>query len=191
MRYLFAVTIFLVALTDPAGAQSRNENWKLCETGDPARGIAACTTLINSGTETIENLAIAHSNRGITYSDKGDFDQAIADYERALQLNPNLSSALNSLAWDLATMPAADRRNGRRAVELAERATKTNTREPGFLDTLAAAYAEVGRFSDAVRTQENSIEILKQTTGMPKAVIDDFESRLRLYQNNRPFHRTP
>ena len=191
MKPLFAATIFLILLAGPAGAQSRNQNWALCEAGDPNRGITACTALIESGSETISNLAIAHSNRGITYSDKGEFDQAIADYERALQLKPNLTSALNSLAWDLATMPTANRRDGGRAVDLAERVLASNAGEPGFLDTAAAAYAEAGRFGDAVNSQERALNILRQAGDVPKSVIEDFESRLRLYQANRPFHRTP
>lgn len=189
MRYLFAAALFLVVFADPASAQTRKETWALCNSGDPDRSIEACTTLIESGTETVVNLSIAHSNRGITYSDKGDFDRAMADYERALQLNPNLSTALNSLAWDLATMPSASRRDGPRAVELAKQALVLNEREPGFLDTLAAAYAEAGKFGDAVRTQKKGIEMLKQTKGMPKSVIENFENRLRFYENNQPFHR--
>ena len=189
MRYIFATIILFILFAAPAAAQSRNQNWALCEAGDPVHGIEACTTLIQSGTETVNNIAIAHSNRGITYSDKGDFDRAIADYEQALKLNPNLTTALNSLAWDLATMPSADRRDGRRAVELAERAQTSNASEPGFLDTLAAAYAESGRFADAVRAQENAIELLRRA-GQAQAVIADFESRFRLYKSNRPFHRS-
>ena len=115
--------------------------------------------------------------------------RAIADYERALELNPNLAPAMNSLAWDLATMPTASRRDGPRAVELAERALGSNKQEPGFLDTLAAAYAEAGRFADAVRSQETAIELLLQAGTVPAPVIEDFQSRLQLYQNNRPFHR--
>ena len=190
MRHLVAATFLVVLFTGPADAQMRNENWDLCESGDPDRSIAACTTLIESGAETIENLAIAHSNRGITHSDNGEFARAIADYERALQLKPNLTAALNSLAWDLATMPTTDRRDGRRAVEFAERALASNASEPGFLDTAAAAYAEVGRFADAVRSQQRAIALLQQTSDVAEAVIDDFNSRLLLYQANRPFHRT-
>jgi tetratricopeptide (TPR) repeat protein len=190
MRYLFAATIFLVLLADPASAQSRNQSWALCEAGDPDRGIAACTALIDSGSETAVNLAIAHANRGITYSDKGDFARAIADYEQAIKLKPNLISAINSLAWDLATMPAADRRDGRRAVELAERVLASNAGEPGFLDTAAAAYAEAGRFDDAARSQERAIALMRQAGNVPEAVIDDFNSRLQLYKANQPFHRT-
>lgn len=190
MRYLFAVAIFFVLLAGPAGAQSRNQNWAWCEGGDPVLSIKGCTALIQSLTETRNNLAIAHSNRGITYSDQGDFDRAIADYEQALKLNPELAQALNSLAWDLATMPAADRRDGPRAVQFAERALVLNDREPGFLDSAAAAYAEAGRFADAVRAQKKGIELLRQVAGMPAEVIKDFESRLQLYKNNRPFHRS-
>ncbi len=190
MKYLVAAAFLLVLHTVPADAQSRKQNWAWCEAGDPARGIQACTDLIESGGETIKNLAIAHSNRGISYSDRGEFDRAIADYERALQLNPDLAPAMNSLAWDLATMPSANRRDGPRAVELAERAMASNQREPGFLDTLAAAYAEAGRFDDAVRTQETAIDFLRQAGNVPTPVIEDFQSRLRLYQNKQPFHRS-
>ncbi len=189
MRHLFAAAFIVILLAAPADAQTRDQNWAWCEEGDPARGIGACTALIESHRETVKNLAIAHSNRGISYSDKGEFDRAIADYERALELNPNLAPAMNSLAWDLATMPSASLRNGPRAVELAERALAFNKREPGFLDTLAAAYAEAGRFADAVRSQETAIELLLQAGTVPAPVIEDFQSRLQLYQNNRPFHR--
>lgn len=190
MRYFFAVTIFFVLFVSPAGAQSRNQNWAWCEGGDPVLSIKGCTALIQSISETRNNLAIAHSLRGITYSDNGDFDRAIADYEQALKLNPELASALNSLAWDLATMPAADRRDGPRAVQLAERALALNGREAGFFDSAAAAYAETGRFADAVRAQKKGIELLQQAGGMPAAVTEDFERRLQLYKNNRPFHRS-
>jgi tetratricopeptide (TPR) repeat protein len=189
MRYLFAAAVIVVLFASPAGAQSRDQNWAWCEEGDPARGIKACTDLIESGRETVSNLAIAYSNRGINYSDKGDFGRAIADYEQALELKPDLAPAMNSLAWDLATMPSASLRSGPRAVELAERALAFNQREPGFLDTLAAAYAEAGRFTDAVRSQETAIELLRQAGNVPAPVIEDFESRLQLYQNDRPFHR--
>lgn len=190
MRYFSATALVVLLLSAPVEAQTRDQNWAWCEAGDPARGIQACSDLIESGRETITNLAVAHSNRGISYSDKGEFDRAIADYERALELNPNLASAMNSLAWDLATMPSASRRDGARAVELAEQALAFNKREPGFLDTLAAAYAEAGRFADAVRIQTTAVELLRQAGNVPAPVIEDFQSRLRLYQNNRPFHRS-
>ncbi len=190
MRYFFAAAFFFVLFASPAGAQSRNQNWAWCEGGDPVLSLKGCTALIQSISETRNNLAIAHSLRGITYSDNGDFDRAIADYEQTLKLNPELATALNSLAWDLATMPAADRRDGPRAVQLAERALALNDREAGFFDSAAAAYAKTGRFADAIRAQKKGIELLRQAGGMPAAAIDDYERRLQLYENNRPFHRS-
>jgi Flp pilus assembly protein TadD len=50
---------------------------------------------------------------------------------------------------------------------LAEKACKaTNNTDPEFLDTLAAAYAEAGRFDDAVRTAQQAIQV----AGQAKAV---------------------
>ena len=49
----------------------------------------ACTSLIDSGRYTRQNLAILHSNRGIAYGKGGDYDRAIADFDAALRINPN------------------------------------------------------------------------------------------------------
>ena len=74
--------------------------------------------------------------------------EAVAQYQEALRLNPDLAGALNNLAWVLATCPDDQLRNGAEAVRLAERACElTHYREPLFIGTLAAAYAEAGRFS--------------------------------------------
>ena len=62
-------------------------------------------------------------------------------------------TAQNDLAWLLATCPDNSVRNGQKAVELAQQAVQlSNGRSPEILDTLAAAYAEAGRFHEAVET---------------------------------------
>ncbi len=114
----------------------------------------------------------------------------IANYEQALKLNPEIAVALNSLARHLAIMPVADRRDGKRAVQFAARALALNDRESGFFDSTATAYAEAGRFANAVRAQKTGIEILRLVNRMPATVIEDFESRLQLYKSNRPFYRS-
>src|SRR5882757_11243247 len=50
---------------------------------------AACTALIDSKRFSKQNLAILHSNRGIAHGKAGDYDQAIADFDAALRINPN------------------------------------------------------------------------------------------------------
>ena len=68
-----------------------------------------------------------------------------------MRLRPNDAALLNNTAWVLATNPNASVRNGMEAVELAERALKlSGGNEPAILGTLAAAYAEAGRFPEAV-----------------------------------------
>ena len=55
--------------------------------------ISGCTTVIQSGNETQENLAFTFNNRGSAYYDKGDNDRAIQDYDQAIRLKPDDASA--------------------------------------------------------------------------------------------------
>ena len=83
--------------------------------------------------------------------------EAVNHFNRALELDPNSLEGLNNLAWLLCTTPGAEMRDGVRAVQLAERACKlTGFKTPVFLGTLAAAYAEAGRFAEAVATAQNA-----------------------------------
>jgi tetratricopeptide (TPR) repeat protein len=87
--------------------------------------------------------------------------------------------AINDLAWSLATDRNDVLRDGPEAVKLAEKACqKSNWKEPQYVDTLAAAYAEVKRWEDAVRTQELAISKLGNEDAKTRA---SFESRLQQY----------
>ena len=89
----------------------------------------------------------------------------------------------NSLAWSFATDPDARRRDGPRAVDLAERAaTATQRKDPMLLDTLAAAYAEHGQFTNAVRVQQEAIALLDK-----EGDDQGYAARLRLYQKHTPY----
>ncbi len=73
-----------------------------------------------------------------------------------------------------------------RAVELAQRAvTATDGNSPEYLDTLAAAYAEVGQFDNAVCTQKQAMALLKE-----EGYKSDFACRLRLYESHSPYRST-
>ena len=83
--------------------------------------------------------------------------EAMSRYAAALLLRPDFPEALNDLAWLLAASPAAELRNGDEAVRLAERASDlTHRSDPAKLVTLAAAYAESGRFAEALATASNA-----------------------------------
>jgi tetratricopeptide (TPR) repeat protein len=65
-------------------------DWPACaQEEDRDASIRASTRIIDAGTETSENLAIAHTNRGIGYNRNGDHDLAIADFDKAIQIQPN------------------------------------------------------------------------------------------------------
>ncbi len=112
---------------------------------------------------------------------------AIEAWEQLLRQKPEHVDGLNQLAWLLATAGDEQVRDGRRAVELAEAACHmTANQQPTTLDTLAAAYAESGRFDDAVRAQRQAIGLLKARNA--QAAVADFTTRLRLYEQHQPYH---
>ena len=93
---------------------------------------------------------------------------------------------LNRIAWILATSSDADLRDGARAATLAERAVRlTNREDAASLDSLAAAYAELGRYGDATTIAGEALALARKK-GDP-AIAPELESRLALYQAHRPF----
>jgi len=87
-RILAVAAVAAVLLAGPVAARSRDENWSQCkDANDPDLKINACTELIQSGQETTTNLAIAFNSRGNAYTDKGQYDRAIQEYDQAIKLN--------------------------------------------------------------------------------------------------------
>jgi tetratricopeptide (TPR) repeat protein len=93
----------------------------------------------------------------------GYYGEAEARLEAALQIAPQSTDVLNNLAWVLATSTDAKARNGTRAVQMAEQACDlTHYHNPFFMTTLAAAYAEAGRFDDAIAMTQKTITLADQ-----------------------------
>lgn len=70
-------------------------------------------------------------------------------------------------------------------MRLAKQACQATAYErPEFLDTLAAAYAEVGRFDEAQAAARQALERLQ---GAPKDHVGAVTARLELYQNHKPY----
>ena len=85
---------------------------------------------------------------------------AIEHYNRALEIAPEHLSALNTLARVPATCPEASFRNGSRALELGLQADRLSGHEnPAILDVLAVAYAEAGRFPEALKTARQALDL--------------------------------
>ena len=104
--------------------------------------------------------AQSHCDLGLALTILGRAREAASRYETAIKLSPDSSEALNDLAWLLATTPDAQLRNGTRAVFLAEQACRlTDFKQPLLVSTLAAAYAEAGRFDEAVQTVGKAVAL--------------------------------
>jgi Flp pilus assembly protein TadD len=129
----------------------------------------------------------AFLNLGIALAQSGRTKEAAAQFREALKLNPELAVAMNNLAWILATGADDALRDGAEAVRLAERACElTHYDESLFIGTLAAAYAEAGRFPEAVTTAEKA-EQLATSAGLT-AVAAKNRQLLELYRAGKPYH---
>jgi hypothetical protein len=97
------------------------------------------------------------------------------------------SNYANNLAWMLATSSEATNRNGVLAVELAEHACeRTHYRETIMIGTLAAAYAEAGRFDDAISTGQKACTLASEL-GEPE-LLKRNQELLALYRAHLPYH---
>ena len=127
--------------------------------------------------------ASAYTGRGYSWSQKNEYEKAIADYDTAIQLNADDAAALNGRAWLWSTCPDAKYRDGKRAVESARKACElTEWKDAMILDTLAAAFAEVGDFESAVKWQNKALG-----TATDEEYRDEFRARLVLYQGKNAY----
>ena len=117
----------------------------------------------------------------------GHFREAIDQYRQVLAVKPDLPEALSNLAWLLATCSDASVRDGKEAVRLAERACHlTDYQQAPMVGVLAAAYAEAGRFTDAVATAQKAIALATAAGDQRFAAMN--QQLLKLYRAGRPYH---
>lgn len=115
---------------------------------------------------------------------------AIVRWREWIDLRPKDYVLMNQAAWLMATSSDASLRNGKDAVELARRAARlAGESEPTTFATLAAAYAEAGRFADAVQTARYALRLARQQGKLD--LVKSIEEKLPLYESKKPFHETP
>jgi tetratricopeptide (TPR) repeat protein len=191
---LLPMTIMLIALSTGAAAwqyyiifedlqpdrQAQSELGKY-DIADPGNLAIECQ-LLRSGYADAE-LKLAMISAG-----NQRFLDAINHYQRVLALDTNSVPALNNLAWLRATASDPQLRNGKEAVRLAERACQlTEYKEAFLVGTLAAAYAEAGRFDDAIVTAEK-VRAMALAQGQTEIATRN-EQLLELYESGQAYHQ--
>ena len=121
--------------------------------------------------------------RGRTWEAKKEYAKALSDYEKTAQLAPigqYGASYHTALAVFLAGCPDAKVRDGKKALEVAQKAYELS-KGPNELAALAAAHAELGDFDRAIDWQTKALAAAPDAQKVP------YQQRLKLYQDKKPY----
>ena len=159
------------------------------ERHDYAAAIKMLTKHIRQDKLPKASLGAVYGMRGVFWQEQREYYRAISDFTRATQLMPEQGESYNNLAWILATCDDPDFRNGELALKNAQKAAELLKESPDSLDTLAAAYAESGRFAEAVKTAERVV-IWCQEKGEALR-LEQALQHMAAYQEGRPWRDLP
>jgi tetratricopeptide (TPR) repeat protein len=167
----------------PDNAEVHNNlGWILLQTGRVDDAIAHFKTVLKIQ----PGFVTAHGNLAKAFLRKRQARQAVAQYQSFLKLQPDAAPVLAELAWVLATWPEPTVRNGTQAVDLAQRANRLSGGEdPLILRSLAAAYAEAGRFAEAVTTARRTLELANASSNA--ALGEAIQLQIKSYEAGSPF----
>jgi tetratricopeptide (TPR) repeat protein len=168
---------------EPRRAQARsNLAAALLNAGRPREAIAQFRVALEIEPQWLD----ARFGLASAYARAGEAQPAAAALDELLRARPDWIAVEAALAWVLATTEDAAVRNGARAVQLAEDAARrSGQRDADVLDSLAAAYAEAGRFPEAVDTAERAVA-LARATGRTALVVASAQ-RMARYRAGLPY----
>jgi tetratricopeptide (TPR) repeat protein/membrane protease YdiL (CAAX protease family) len=116
----------------------------------------------------------------------GQPKQAQADVKKIAEVQPHDAQANNNAAWILSTNPDPGVRDAQVAIALAKKACQLSSwNNAQSLDTLAAAYANSGDFTQAVNWQQYALKVAAASRS--EVLLEGMRARLALYQRHEPY----
>jgi len=137
----------------------------------------------------VKRYSDAQFQLAVVLARQGNIQEAVKNYRAAKSVPQGVEDflVLNNLAWILAASPLPEYRDGSKAVELATRARDLDhSRHPLVIGTLAAAYAEAGRFDEAVAAARQAHDLAlaqgDQTVAARNLAL------LEIYRSHHAYH---
>ena len=131
-----------------------------------------------------DNIEV-HNIVGTVLVQQGSVQEGVEEWQKVLSVEPDNGNAMSNLAWVFATSPDQSIRNGAKAVQLAEQAVRISGGRIAILfRTLAAAYAETGRFVDAIQAAQRGVELANSQGN--SGLATELQGNIALYQEQQP-----
>ena len=96
----------------------------------------------------------AYLRLGLHFHSRDMFEEAIAEYRKALELDPEYGAVLNDLAYVYSDMG-----NYEKAVQYFEKYIAVNPRDANPIDSMAEQYFRMGRLDEAIAKYEEVLEV--------------------------------
>lgn len=158
-------------------------HWMLARQRIAIGDLTGAIPRLRRAVETLQELDRVHIDLGMVLATVGNSAEAAEQFRKALIVNPSSATAVNNLAWLLATSPDDSLRNGNEALALAQRLE--SLQEPVFLDTLAAVYAEIGRFEQAEESARLGRRLAEESGD--RDLAEQLSRREQLYKIRQPY----
>jgi Flp pilus assembly protein TadD len=144
------------------------------------------TAQFQEGVKLLPRSTMLRNNLGDAYLRQGKLGEAMEQFRKSLEIQADNAGACRSMAWVLATCPDSSFRDGGRAVELAQEANEIYLgRDPEVISTLAAAYAEAGKFPEAMASARQALQLAAGQNNA--AFVNLLQAQMVCYQSGLPF----
>jgi tetratricopeptide (TPR) repeat protein len=139
----------------------------------------------NKALEIDNKLTFAFNQRGYVWSKEGHYAEALKDWDESIRIAPFEPGGYHNKARLYGTCMSLGHRDGQMALENAQKACELDHYEEWrYIACLAAAYAELGKFDEAIEWQKKAIAMNKHPERRDTL---EQQERLKLYEAGMPF----